>query len=96
MVAGQEPAKLADAIIRHLEGVLPRGYRRSFHCHGPDRTAFSPDPDLSALPIADCVLEELVGAKALRVAMVATIPIGGVFRKHLGLTIMFFLILHLG
>ncbi len=40
--------------------------------------------------MAEDVLEELLGARPLRVAMGATIPIGAVFEKHLGTGTIFF------
>ena len=52
--------------------------------------AFSIDPDLPALAIAETLLGEMLGAKALRVAMGATIPIGAVFQEHLGAGTIFF------
>ncbi len=90
LVAGQDPAEVSAAITRHLEGVLPTGYRLSLRRHGPGSRAFALDPDLPALQIAEDILAELLGARPLRVAMGATIPIGDVFSRHLGANIVFF------
>ncbi|NLS08039.1 M20 family dipeptidase [Rhizobium sp. P32RR-XVIII] len=60
------------------------------HNHGPGTAAFGLDPDLPALAIAEDVLEPLLGARPLRVAMGTTIPICGVFEKHLGAGTIFF------
>ena len=90
LVAGQQPAAVAEAITRHLEGALPGGYRLSVRRHGPGSTAFALNPDLPALKIAEDILGDLLGAKPLRVAMGATIPIGDVFSRHLGVNIVFF------
>ncbi|MEZ5777017.1 MAG: dipeptidase [Paracoccaceae bacterium] len=90
LVAGQEPAKVAEAITRHLQCVLPTGYRLSVKRHGPGSSAFALDPDLPALKVAEGILGELLGARPLRVAMGATIPIGDVFARHLGASIVFF------
>lgn len=90
LVAGQEPTQVADAITRHLKGALPTGYRLSVKRHGPGSAAFALDPDLPALKTAECILGELLGAEPLRVAMGATIPIGDVFARHLGVNIVFF------
>ena len=90
LVAGQEPGAVADAIARHLEGVLPTGYRLTVRRHGPGSPAFALDPGLPALGVAETILEELLGAPPLRVAMGATIPIGDVFSRHLGANILFF------
>lgn len=90
LVAGQDPAKVAEAITRQLEGALPSGYRLTVKRHGPGSSAFALDPELPALKLAEEILGELLGAHPLRVAMGATIPIGDVFAKHLGASIVFF------
>ena len=90
LVAGQEPEAMKAAIIRHLEGVLPTGYRMEINSRGPGSAAFALDPNLPALAIAEGVLAELLGAQPLRVAMGATIPIGEVFKTHLGAEMVFF------
>jgi acetylornithine deacetylase/succinyl-diaminopimelate desuccinylase-like protein len=90
LVAGQDPAKVAEAITRHLERALPSGYRLTVRRHGPGSSAFALDPELPALKLAEAILGELLGAPPLRVAMGATIPIGDVFARHLGASIVFF------
>lgn len=90
LVAGQKPAEVADAIVQHLRDHLPTGYTLDIERHGPGTEAFSLDPDLPALAVAETVLGELMGAKPLRVAMGATIPIGPIFKKHLGVDTIFF------
>jgi acetylornithine deacetylase/succinyl-diaminopimelate desuccinylase-like protein len=90
LVAGQSPARVRDAIVRHLESVLPTGYRLDIGLHGPGSEAFAIDPDLPALAISQNLLGEMMGKPALRVAMGATIPIGTVFKRHLGVGTIFF------
>jgi acetylornithine deacetylase/succinyl-diaminopimelate desuccinylase-like protein len=90
LVAGQDPSKVAEAITRHLERALPSGYRLTVRRHGPGSSAFALDPELPALKLAEAILGELLGAPPLRVAMGATIPIGDVFARHLGASIVFF------
>jgi acetylornithine deacetylase/succinyl-diaminopimelate desuccinylase-like protein len=90
LVAGQKPAKVVEAIARHLETNSPAGYSLQVEPHGPGSEAFSVDPNLPGLLAAESVLEELLGSKPLRVAMGATIPIGTAFRKHLGAEAIFF------
>jgi acetylornithine deacetylase/succinyl-diaminopimelate desuccinylase-like protein len=90
LVAGQKPADVADAIIRHLRRQLPSGYLLEAVRYGPGTEAFSIDPHLPALEIAETVLGELLGAKPLRVAMGASIPIGGIFKRYLGADTIFF------
>lgn len=90
LVAGQDPAETVAAITRHLQQVLPSGYRLQIAHHGPGSSAFALDPDLPALQVAEGILGELLGQPPLRVAMGATIPIGDVFAQHLGVNIVFF------
>jgi acetylornithine deacetylase/succinyl-diaminopimelate desuccinylase-like protein len=90
LVAGQDPANVAAAIERHLRAHLPGGYALDVKQHGPGSKAFSIDPGLPALAIAETLLGEMLGAKALRVAMGATIPIGSVFKDQLGAETIFF------
>ena len=90
LVAGQDPENVAAAIERHLQAQLPTGYALDVKRHGPGSPAFAIDPGLPALAIAETMLGEMLGAKALRVAMGATIPIGTVFQEHLGAETIFF------
>jgi acetylornithine deacetylase/succinyl-diaminopimelate desuccinylase-like protein len=90
LVRGQEPDAVREAIAIHLGRALPSGYRLEIHNHGPGTVAFGLDPDLPALAIAEDVLEPLLGARPLRVAMGATIPICSIFEKHLRAGTIFF------
>ncbi|MEO5614964.1 MAG: M20/M25/M40 family metallo-hydrolase [Cypionkella sp.] len=90
LVAGQDPEAIKSAIFRHLESVLPTGYMMETIGRGPGSAAFALNPNLPALAIAETVLAELLGAPPLRVAMGATIPIGEVFKTHLGAEMVFF------
>ncbi len=90
LVAGQKPAKVVEAITRHLETSLPSGYSLQIEPHGPGNEAFFVDPNLPGLIAAESVLAELLGSNPLRVAMGATIPIGTAFRKYLGAEAIFF------
>lgn len=90
LVAGQSPDRVAEAIGRHLESVLPSGYRLELKRHGPGSEAFAVEPELPALAICQDLLGQMMGRPALRVAMGATIPIGTVFRRHLGAGTVFF------
>jgi acetylornithine deacetylase/succinyl-diaminopimelate desuccinylase-like protein len=90
LVAGQEPELVVDAIARHVETHLSSGYRFEIVRHGRGSKAFALDPELPALPIFERILQDLTGKAPLRVAMGATIPIGGVFRDALGAPTVFF------
>ncbi len=90
LVAGQDPGRVRQTIEAHLRRVLPSGYRLSIQPHGPGSAAFALDPDSPGLAIAEEVLGEVLGQAPLRVAMGATIPIGEVFSRHLGVGTVFF------
>jgi len=90
LVAGQSPDRVREAIRRHLEAALPSGYRLEVTPHGPGSEAFAVDPGLPALAVSQELLGEMTGKPALRVAMGATIPIGTVFKRHLGAGTVFF------
>lgn len=89
-VAGQTPDGVFAAIRDHLQAVLPTGHRMELRRHGPGSVAFSVDPDLPGMVVAEDVLEDILGIRPLRVAMGATIPIGAVFAEHLGVGTVFF------
>jgi acetylornithine deacetylase/succinyl-diaminopimelate desuccinylase-like protein len=90
LAAGQDPDRVYDAIVRHLEQRRPAGFGLAVTRHGPGSAAAALPPDLPALAVIEDVLEGLYGARPLRVAMGATIPIGGVFRRTLGIPTLFF------
>ena len=90
LVAGQRPDAVTDAIAQHLQAVLPTGYGLDIQSRGPGTAAFALDPAMPALRLAEAVLTEVLGSAPLRVAMGATIPIGDVFRRHLGVGTIFF------
>jgi acetylornithine deacetylase/succinyl-diaminopimelate desuccinylase-like protein len=90
LVAGQNPDRVAEAVARHLEAELPSGFHLEISRRGEGSEAFAVDGALPALAAAEAVLAELLGAPPLRVAMGATIPIGAVFKRHLGAETVFF------
>ena len=90
LVPGQAPDAVRAAVTAHLQDALPSGYRMDVICRAAGTPAFALDPALPALRIAEEVLESLLGARPLRVAMGATIPICSVFEKHLSAGTVFF------
>lgn len=90
LVPGQEPDRVAAAIRAHLETALPTGYRLAVTQHGPGTPAFALDPALPALGLAEDILAQVLGQRPKRVAMGATIPIGEVFARNLGVGTVFF------
>jgi len=90
LVAGQEPDEVYAAIVRHLQRHCPDGFRLSISRRGPGCAAAALPADLPALRVIEEVLGDLYGTAPLRVAMGATIPIGGVFQRQLGIDPVFF------
>ncbi|TSD89710.1 dipeptidase [Mycobacterium sp. KBS0706] len=90
LVAGQDPERVFAAIEAHLRRHAPAGYRLEIRRHGPGSPAFALPADHPVLALTEGVLGELFGQPPLRVAMGATIPIGGVFRRVLGIETVFF------
>ena len=90
LVPGQVPDDVVAAITRHLESALPTGFRLTVTRRGPGTPAFALDPALPALKVAEAILTEVLGSPPLRVAMGATIPIGEVFARNLGVDTIFF------
>ena len=90
LAAGQEPDRVFAALATHLEQRCPPGFGLEVTRQGPGSAAAALPPDLPALAVIEDVLEGLYGARPVRVAMGATIPIGGVFERRLGLPTVFF------
>jgi acetylornithine deacetylase/succinyl-diaminopimelate desuccinylase-like protein len=90
LVAGQDPDRVFEAICAHLEQRCPGGFGLAITRHGRGSAAAALPPDLPALGVVEDVLEGLHGVRPLRVAMGATIPIGGGFRRTLGIETVFF------
>lgn len=90
LVAGQDPDRVFAAIEAHLRRHAPAGYRLEILRQGRGSPAYALPADQPVLALTEGVLGELFGQPPLRVAMGATIPIGGVFREILGIETVFF------
>jgi acetylornithine deacetylase/succinyl-diaminopimelate desuccinylase-like protein len=90
LVAGQDPDRVFTAIEAHLRQHAPAGYRLEIRRHGPGSQAFALPADHPVLALTEGVLGEIYGQPPLRVAMGATIPIGTIFRRRLGIETVFF------
>ena len=90
LVPGQVPDDVVAAIQRHLQHALPTGFRLTVTQQGPGTPAFALDPALPALKIVEAILTQVLGSPPLRLAMGATIPIGEVFDRNLGVGTIFF------
>jgi acetylornithine deacetylase/succinyl-diaminopimelate desuccinylase-like protein len=90
LVAGQEPDRIFAAICNHIERHCPDGFTGQIKRRGPGCAASALPAELPALRVIEDVLTGLYGTAPLRVAMGATIPIGGVFRRQLGADTVYF------
>jgi acetylornithine deacetylase/succinyl-diaminopimelate desuccinylase-like protein len=90
LVAGQDPDRIFAAICDHIERHCPDGFTRQIARRGPGCAASALPPDLPALRVIEDVLTGVYGTAPLRVAMGATIPVGGVFHRQLGADTVFF------
>ena len=90
IVPGQDPAKVLDSIERHLLRHAPVGVRVAVHREpGASRAAGVPH-DHPGLALSEDVLETVLGRRPVRVRMGATIPIGEIFKRVLGIDTVFF------
>jgi acetylornithine deacetylase/succinyl-diaminopimelate desuccinylase-like protein len=90
LVPGQDPAAVQQAIAAHLRAVCPPSFRLSVDA--PDHLAlpYAIRDDHPGLTLAERVLTDVLGRKPLRVRMGATIPIGEIFNRVLGIDTVFF------
>jgi acetylornithine deacetylase/succinyl-diaminopimelate desuccinylase-like protein len=90
LVPDQDPEAIKRAIAAHLEARAPQGVTVSVHLEpGGARSAAVAD-DHPGLILSEDVLEDVLGRRPLRVRMGATIPIGEIFRRVLGIDTIFF------
>ncbi|HVJ55593.1 MAG TPA: dipeptidase [Aliidongia sp.] len=90
LVPGQDPRAVQQAIKAHLEAHCPASF--TVEVALPDHVALPyaiPD-DHRGLVLAEQVLTDILGRAPLRVRMGATIPIGEIFSRVLGLDTVFF------
>ena len=90
LVPGQDPRAVQLAIQAHLEAHCPPSFRISVTT--PDHLAlpYAIEDDHRGLLLAEQVLTDVLGRAPLRVRMGATIPIGEIFKRVLGLDTVFF------
>ena len=89
LVPDQTPARIRTLLERHCERHLPPGVRLAFTDDGVGMPPASVRGDHPALAVVEDVLEEVRGARPLRVRMGGSIPIGGIFRTELGIETVF-------
>jgi acetylornithine deacetylase/succinyl-diaminopimelate desuccinylase-like protein len=81
LVPGQRPDEIVARIDAHLQANCPRGVTLDVRPGDHGSEAYEIPGEHPGLALAEQILEEVYGQKALRVRMGATIPIGLIFRQ---------------
>ena len=89
LVPDQTPERIRALLVRHCERHAPPGARIEFSDDGIGMPPARVREDHPALAVVEDVLEEVRGTRPLRVRMGGSIPIGGIFRKELGIETVF-------
>ena len=90
LVPDQDPVEVLDRIERHLRGQPAAGVTVEIARHRGVSHPYAIDENHRGLRLAMQVLGELYGRPALPVRMGATIPIGEIFSRRLGIDTVFF------
>ena len=90
LVANQDPADVAEKVIRHLRLHTPPGVRLTIHRDRHDALPYQIPGDHPGLAVADAVLAELYAQPPLRVRMGGTLPVSELFLRLLGIYTIFF------
>jgi acetylornithine deacetylase/succinyl-diaminopimelate desuccinylase-like protein len=89
LVPDQEPDEIVALVAEHLRRHCPPGVRIEI-APGHGSKAYAIPDEHPGLALAEEVLEEVCGQRALRVRMGATVPIGLIFRNAIGAETVFF------
>ena len=89
LVPDQTPERIRALLVRHCERHAPRGASIAFADDGVGMPPARVREDHPALAVVEAALEEVRGARPLRVRMGSSIPIGGIFRTELGIETVF-------
>ena len=90
LVADQEPDETLARIEQHLRRHRPPGVKLTVRREQGSALPVEIGPDHPGLVLAMRVLHEIYGRPALPVRMGATVPIGGIFARRLGIETVFF------
>lgn len=90
LVANQNPERVMEAVVRHLEKHLPLGVTLDVRPSDHGARAYRIPAEHPALRAARKVLAEVYGQPPLEVGMGGSIPICEVFQRELGLETVFF------
>ena len=89
LVPDQEPEEIVALVAEHLKRHCPPGLRLEVKA-GHGSKAYAISDEHPGLALAEEVLEEVYGQRALRVRMGATVPIGLIFRNAIAAETVFF------
>ena len=90
LVPGQDPQRVVSLIARHLAAAAPAGVRVEVRREPGGAPAYVIPAEHPGLALSEDILEEILGRRPVRVRMGATIPIGDIFRRVLGIHTVFF------
>ncbi|MDH4267933.1 MAG: dipeptidase [Deltaproteobacteria bacterium] len=84
LVADQDPAKISDLLIRHVNKVAPRGVKVTTDGRKNGAIPYLIPPDHRGLQVAASVLQDLYGKEPYRIRTGGTIPANALFLQLLG------------
>ncbi|MBU1206707.1 MAG: M20/M25/M40 family metallo-hydrolase [Proteobacteria bacterium] len=84
LVADQDPAKISDLLIRHVNKVAPRGVKVTTDRRKNGAIPYLIPPDHRGLQVAASVLQDLYGKEPYRIRTGGTIPANALFLQLLG------------
>ena len=87
---GQDPDRIVALLAQYLESHAPKGTSVSVVRETGGTPAYAVTHDHPALVLSEDVLESVLGQRPVRVRMGATIPIGDIFKRVLGIDTVFF------
>ncbi len=90
LVPGQDPRRIPKLIEAHLKRHAPKGVRVDVHIEPGGASSYAIGGNHPGLALSEDVLEGVLGRRPVRVRMGATIPIGEVFKRVLGIDTVFF------
>ncbi|NNJ73758.1 MAG: dipeptidase [Anderseniella sp.] len=85
LVPGQEPAHVAQALLRHFEAACPAGTTIHFTSRDVGNAAYLVPPDLPLLRAVEEAIEEALGARPVRVRVGSTLPLSDMIKRALGI-----------
>ncbi|MCP8939426.1 dipeptidase [Alsobacter sp. SYSU M60028] len=90
LVPGQDPRRIPQLVAEDLRRRAPRGVTVDVRVEHGGAASYAIPADHPGLVLSEDVLESVLGRRPVRVRMGATIPIGEVFRRVLGIDTVFF------